>query len=82
MSPSRAALNGCVSFHSGCERSHRLHAIERESQLGVHWMFHPQGPVIIERRDAFGGWHEVRPALLRDAANESDDRLFVCAVVP
>ena len=55
---------------------------EHERQLGVHRMFHPQGPIIVECRDAPGGRHEVGPALLGDARNEAGDRLFVGAVVP
>jgi hypothetical protein len=73
-----------VPFKRGLERlrllpfwmqwGHGVQAIERESQLGIDRMFHPQGPVIVERRDAFGGRHEIWPALQRNAGNEVSDR--------
>ncbi len=81
-----------VPFKRGLERlrllpfwmqwGHGLQAIERESQLGIDRMFHPQGPVIVEHRDAFGGRHEIWPALQRNAGNEVSDRPFAWAVVP
>jgi len=59
-----------------------LHAIEDEGQLSVHRVFDPQGAIVVERRDALGRRHEIRPALLGDAGHEAGDCLFARAVVP
>jgi hypothetical protein len=45
-------------------------------------MFHPQRPVIVERRDALSWRNEIRPALLCDPGNELNDRSFARTVVP
>jgi hypothetical protein len=41
------------------QRSERLDAIESESKLEIHRLLRPQRAVIVEGRDALGGWHEV-----------------------
>ena len=76
MSPSRAALNGCVFFHSGWSGRQCLHAVKPESQLGVHRMFHPQSAIIIERCDALSGRHKIWRTLSRHCGNEIQDCLF------
>src|SRR5215204_7142972 len=63
----------------GCQR---LHAIERKCKLDIHWLLQPQGAVIVEHRDAFGRWHEIRSALDRDPCDEVSDCLLCSAVVP
>jgi hypothetical protein len=58
----------------GC---HCLHAIKRKGQLDIHWMLRPQGPIIVEYRDALVRRTEIRPTLPRDPGDELDDRTLL-----
>jgi hypothetical protein len=55
------------------QRRQYLHPIEGESQLDVNRMLDPQGPVVVEGRDALGRRHEIRAALPTDSGNEIGD---------
>ena len=61
---------------------HGLHAIEREGQLDIHRVFHPQCAVVIEGGDALIDGDEVGPALRGNAGDELCDCGFGRAVVP
>ena len=82
MSPSSTALNGCVSFHSGCDGGLGLDAVEREGELGVHRMLDPQRAVIVEHGDALRLRHEIGRAFLGHLLDEGDDGRLRGGVVP
>ena len=56
--------------------------VQREGQLERHGVFRPEGAVIVEDRDALGGWDEVRRFLVTHAGDKINNRLFRRRVVP
>ena len=73
---------GLLGLPFRMHRRHRLHAIEREGQLHIHWLLDPERAVIVEGRDALVDRYEVRTALRRDTRDKVEDRRFRRAVVP
>jgi len=63
-------------------RCQHLHPVDCEGDLKIDRLFGPQGTVIIEDGDSFGGLDIVQPTLARDTANEFHYGGFGCAVVP
>jgi hypothetical protein len=59
-----------------------LHPIQDEGELHVHGLLGPEGAVVVEHGDAFGGRHVIRPALLRHLGDETENGLFGGAGVP
>jgi hypothetical protein len=45
-------------------------------------MFDPQGSIVVECRNAFGGRHEIRSARLGDTRNKLGDGSLAFAVIP
>ena len=82
MSPSSTALNGCLSFHSGCAGAMRLDAVEREGELDVHRLFAPQRAVVVEGGDALVGGTKSGPPCVVTRSTNSYDRGLGRAVVP
>ena len=76
------ALNGCLSFHSGCFGASALTRSSSEDELEVDRLLAPQRAVVVEHRDALLGRHEVGRALRRHVGDELEDRLLRGAVVP
>lgn len=63
-------------------RSLRLYAVEREGELGIHWMFDPKRAVIVEDGDALRFRNEVGRTLLGHLLDEGDDSRFRGGVIP
>ena len=63
-------------------RSQCLQAIERKGQLGVHWLFNPQCPVVVDRGDAICSRHEIGRTFSRYVGNEIQYRLLRSSVIP
>src|SRR5256885_17221451 len=63
-------------------RRERLHAVDREEELEIHWLLAPERAVVVERGDAFLRRNKVGRAFLGDLSDEVSNRLLRCAVVP
>ncbi|MNR51321.1 hypothetical protein D3C85_1709780 [compost metagenome] len=53
-----------------------LDLVEGEQQFEIRRLFAPQGAVVVEHGDAFGGFDEVLAALIGHCLDELDDVLF------
>src|SRR3954453_19765824 len=63
-------------------RSEHLHTIERESELGIHWLFGPQSTIFVEGGYPVACRYKIGGPLLRHALDERHDGLFGCFIVP
>src|SRR5439155_25022280 len=63
-------------------RRDRLHAINREEELEIHWLLTPERSVVIERGDALLERNKIRRAFLGDLSDEFGDGLLGRAVIP
>src|SRR5262245_13790161 len=63
-------------------RRQRADAVQGEGHLCVDGLLRPQGPVVIEHRDAFARWHKVRTAGRTHARDELENRTPGYSVVP
>ncbi|MGC2546665.1 MAG: hypothetical protein WA426_12515, partial [Silvibacterium sp.] len=65
-----------IVFPLGMLRSHRLHAIEDERKLESQRLLAPQGSIVIEDRDAFFGFDELRAASRGHSTDKIQDALL------
>ena len=78
----KGGLDGGIIFPLRFVWQSAFEFVQRESQLERHGIFRPEGAVIVDDRDALGGWHKIRRFLVRHAGDKINDRLFRRRVVP
>jgi len=75
-------LVGLAVLHRRVLRCDLLEPVQGEEDLHLQRLLAPQGAIVVEGRNALGGWNVVTPAPLRYARNEIENGGPGRAVVP